>query len=138
MWSSGELPDMLITVAVGAVLKFHLVERLFASRKVTLRTRQRGMLAFEWIQGRRVFLKAEPGRFKTIDAVAGRALDPARTLGELSSVRIGLVTVGALLKCQRLREISFGVALHTVHLGVFAEQRKFRPGMVKGAIQSGR
>lgn len=48
------------------------------------------------------------------------------------------MTVGALLKYQRLPEISLGVALHTVHLGVFAEQRKFRPGMVKRAIQARR
>ena len=66
-----ELSDMLITVAVGAVLKFHLVNRPFASRKVALRALQRGMLAFQRIQGRRVFLQAEPGRFKTIDAVTG-------------------------------------------------------------------
>ena len=71
MWRSGELPDMLIAVAVGAVLKFHLVKRPLASRKVTLRTLQRGMLAFERIRGRRVFLQSEPGWSKTIDAVAG-------------------------------------------------------------------
>ena len=137
MWRSGELPDMLITVAVGAVLKFHLVKRLLASRKVTLRTLQGGMLAFERIRGRRVFLQAELSRSETIDAVAGCTLAPAGTLGELSPVRIGLVTVRALLKCQRLLEISPGVALHAIHFGVFAEQRKFRTGMVKCAIQSG-
>ena len=71
MWRTSELPDMLIKMAVGAVLELHLVDRLFASRKVTLRALQRGMLAFERIRGRRVFLQAELGWSKTIDGVAG-------------------------------------------------------------------
>ena len=71
MWSSDELSDMRIAVAVGAMLKFHFVERRFASRKVTLCALQGGMLAFERIKGRSVFLQAELGRFKTLDAVAG-------------------------------------------------------------------
>lgn len=36
MGRDGELPGMFIGVAVGAALKFHLVKRCFAFRKVTL------------------------------------------------------------------------------------------------------
>lgn len=71
MRSSRELSDMLIAVAVGAVLKFHLVERRFASWEVTLRALQRGMLALQRIQGGRVFLQSELSWFKTVNAVAG-------------------------------------------------------------------
>jgi len=53
-------------------------------------------------------------------------------------MRIRLVTIGTFLKHQRFLEIPFGVALHAVHLGVLAQQWKFRFGMVKRAIQPGR
>ena len=71
MWRGGELPGMLIVVAVGAVLELHLVKRIFTSGKMTLRAPQRGMLALQRICGRLVFLQTELRRLKTIDAVAG-------------------------------------------------------------------
>ena len=37
MWRGGELPGMLIVVAVGAVLELHPVPRVFAPRNVALR-----------------------------------------------------------------------------------------------------
>ena len=71
VWCGGELPGMLIAVAVHALLEFHLVKRAFASRNVTLETPQGGMLAFQWIRGRRVLLEPELSRFEAIDGVAG-------------------------------------------------------------------
>jgi hypothetical protein len=71
MGRDGELPGMFIGVAVGATLKFHLVKRFFAFRKVTLPALQRGMFALQGIRGLRVFLEPKLRRFKTIDAVAG-------------------------------------------------------------------
>lgn len=57
--------------------------------------------------------------------MAGSALAAARTLGELALVRVGLMTIHALLKDQRLLEISVRVALHTLHRGMLAQQRVF-------------
>ena len=56
VWCSGKLPGMFIAVAVRAVLERHPVKRAFAFRNVTLRTPQLGMLALQWIRGRRVLL----------------------------------------------------------------------------------
>lgn len=53
-------------------------------------------------------------------------------------MKIGPVTIRALLKRQRFLEVPTGVALHTLHFGVPAKKRKFRLGMVKSAIQRGR
>jgi hypothetical protein len=50
-------------------------------------------------------------------------------------VGIGLVAVHTPLKYERLFEISLGVALDAIRLGVLAEQRKFRFGMVEVTIQ---
>ena len=54
----GELPRMLIAVAVCAVLELHLVKRVFdiALRNVALRALQRGMLALQRIRRRGVLL----------------------------------------------------------------------------------
>lgn len=50
-------------------------------------------------------------------------------------MRIGPVTVRAILIWQRLFEIPSGVALHAIHLSMPAKERKFRLGMVERAIQ---
>lgn len=135
VWRGGELPGMLIPMAVRAVLKLHLVDRGFAPRNVTLRARQCGMLTLERIRRHRVFLDSELSRFEAVDVVAGRAFISTCALGKLSPVRIRAVTICTLLKYQCSSEISSGVALHTFHLGVPAKKRKSRLGMVKSAIQ---
>ena len=68
--------------------------------------------------------------------MARGALGSARTAGKLSAVRIGLVAVHALLENQRLLEVSAGVALHTIHAGVLAPERKLCFGMVEALVQS--
>src|ERR1700737_2615263 len=71
MRRGGELPGMLIVMAVGAVLELHLVDRISPFGEMAMRTPQRGMLALQRICGRPVFLQTELRRLKTIDAVAG-------------------------------------------------------------------
>ena len=56
VWCYGELPCMYIVVAVRATLELHPIKRALALGNVTLPTLQRGMLALQWICGRRVFL----------------------------------------------------------------------------------
>jgi hypothetical protein len=138
MGCGGELAGMLIGVAIRAALKLHFEDRVFTSGKMTLRARHRGMLSLQGIRGLGVLREPEFCRFKAVDSVAGRALTAARPLGELPAVGIGPVAIGTLLEWQRLFEISFGVASHTVHLSVLSKQRKFGLRMVEGAAKSGR
>jgi hypothetical protein len=131
MRRGGELPGMLIGVAIRATLKLHLIDRVFTSRKMTLRALHRGMLALQGVRSLGVLLEPELRRLEAVDCVAGRALASSRPLSKLSAVWIGPVAVGTLLERQRLFEISFGVASHATHLGVLSKQRKFGLGMVK-------
>jgi hypothetical protein len=66
--------------------------------------------------------------------VAGGALAAIIAFRELSFVLIA-VAIHALLKCQRLFEISFAVAGDTVHLLVFPEQWVFGFGMIKTLVE---
>jgi hypothetical protein len=70
-----------------------------------------------------------------VHGVAGGAFSAIRTPGKLAVVRIGLVAIHALLEYERLLEISIGMALGTIHAGVFALQRKLRLGVIKALIQ---
>lgn len=54
--------------------------------------------------------------------MAGRALAAVGTLGELSLVRVRLVTIHAFLEGQRFLEISARVALGTLHGGMLPQQ----------------
>ena len=129
----GELPPMFIAVAVRAVLELHLVQRVFdvALRNVALRAPQRSMLALQRIGRRGVLLQSELCRLEAFNAVAGFTRPSIQPLGELSPMRIGAMAIHALLKCQRLLEISSGVALHTLDFNMLAEKRVFGFGMIK-------
>jgi hypothetical protein len=136
VWCFGKLSSMFIAVAVRAKVKPYLVDRecLFR-RNVALCATQRRMLALERIGGRRMLFQPERGRLEAIQGMTGRAFGSATAMGELSSMRIWMVTVGALLKRHRFREVSMSVASHTLYLGMFSDQCKFRLGMVKHPIQ---
>lgn len=54
--------------------------------------------------------------------MAGGALAATGTLGELSLVRVRLVTIHAFLESQRFLEIAARVALGTLHAGMLPEQ----------------
>lgn len=43
------------------------------------------------------------------------------------------VAIGALLKRQSFLEVPCGVTLYALHLGMLAQQRELRLGMVNGA-----
>ena len=125
---------MFISVAVGAELKPDLVNRA-AFRNVTLRAAQQRVLALQWIARCCMFFQSERGWFESFQGMACRAFGSAASMGELASVGIMPMTVGALLKCQRFFEVPVGVALHTVDRDVLTEQRKFRSRMFKRTIQ---
>ena len=135
MRHGGELAGVRIVVAIRAMRELQFVERVFAFGNMTLPTRERGMFALQRIRGRGVFLQTKLRRLEAVDAVAGRTFIAGRSLRELPAVRVRPVAVRAFLKYQRLTEIALGVALHTINLGVLAEQREFRLVMVECAIQ---
>jgi len=56
VWRSGELPGVLVAVAIGAALELHLEQRVFSFGNMTLAALQTGMLALQRICGRRVLL----------------------------------------------------------------------------------
>ena len=66
--------------------------------------------------------------------MAGGALYAARTLGKLAVVRIGLVTIHALLEYQWLLKVSVGVALGAIHGLVLAFERKLGFGVVEALV----
>jgi hypothetical protein len=136
VWRFGKLSGVVIGVAVRAKLKSDLVDRegLFL-RNVALRATQRRMLALEWIAGCRMLLQPERGRLEAIQGMTCRAFSSPAAMGELTSMRIRMVTVGALLKRQRFCEVPMSVASDTLNLGMFPDQSKFRLGMVKRPIQ---
>jgi hypothetical protein len=66
--------------------------------------------------------------------MAGRAFTLIRPLSELPIMRIGLVTIHAPLKSQRLLKVAIEVALSAIHSDVFSFKRKFRLRMVKALV----
>ena len=64
--------------------------------------------------------------FPAIHAVARGALRPARPFGELAIMRVRFVAVHALLKSERLLEISAAMALYAVDCRMLPKQRVLR------------
>jgi uncharacterized integral membrane protein len=56
--------------------------------------------------------------------MARRAFALIRPLGELPIMRIGLVTIHALLKCQWLLKVAIEVALSAIHADMLSLKRK--------------
>src|ERR1700675_547725 len=101
---------------------------------MTLSTFQARMPALQRIGAGGVFFHREGRRFPSLHGMAGSALYAARTLGELAVMRIGLVTIHALLECQRLLKVSVGVALGAVYGLVLAFEGKLGFGVVEALI----
>jgi len=59
MRRGSKLRNVLIIVAIRAVLKFHFVDRRLARRNMALRALQAGMFAFQRISGLRMLLHSE-------------------------------------------------------------------------------
>ena len=130
----GKLPRMLVGVAIGAALELNLEQCVFPFRDMTLSTFQARMPALQRIRAGGVFLHREGRRFPSLHGVAGGALYAARTLGKLAVMRIGLVTIHALLEYQRLLKVSVGVALGAIHGLVLAFEGKLGFGVVEALI----
>jgi hypothetical protein len=123
VWRRSKLSRMLVGMAVGATLELDLELCVFAFRDVASGALHHGVSALQRIGGGSVILYSECRRLETVDGMAGSALAASRTLGKLTLVRVGLVTIRAPLKGKRLFEISARVALRTFHGRMFAQQR---------------
>jgi hypothetical protein len=66
--------------------------------------------------------------------MARSALSPVGPFGELTTMRIGLVAIYALLECHGLFEISTGVTLGAIDTGMFPFQRELRFGVVEALV----
>ena len=116
-----KLASMGVGVTVRAVLKLHRIDRLFASRKMALCTLQQCMLALQRIRSGSVCFYPKRRGFEAVGRVAVRTLDSAGALGELSPMRIRLVTVSAFLKCKSFLEVSARMTPHALHIRVLPE-----------------
>lgn len=117
--SGSELPRVLIRVAIGAAVELDLEQRVFSPRNMALGALHPCMSALERIRAGRMLFHGECRGAPSLHGVTGRALDPSSTFLELSLVRIGLVAIGAVGKCQRLFEIAICVALFATHREMF-------------------
>src|SRR5579859_5917242 len=129
--SPGELPIMFILVAIGAAPKLDLEERVFAFGDMTLRTLHCEVFPFERISRGGVLFRRERRGLEAFYRVAPRALRASGPLRKLSVMRIGLVTIHALRKCNRLFEISTRVAARAIHRPMLALERVLRLPVVK-------
>ena len=118
--SPGELPIVLVFVAISATRKHNLEQCVFALGNMTLGAFDGEVFAFERIGRGRVIFRRERRRFETFHGVAARALRTSGPLGELAVVRIGLVTIHALCERDRLFEISTSMAARAIHGRVLA------------------
>ena len=87
-----------VTMAIEAAGFRDFEESLLAGRQMTFCACDLDMHSFERIFRSRMFLDAECGRYKSIHSVAEVAFAAVRAAEELTSMRIGMVTVRALLK----------------------------------------
>ena len=127
----GELAAMLVLMTVGALRELDFELCCHSGRNVAPGALHAGMRALKRIGTCRMVLHAEPGRFPTVNDVAGLALVAVFALGELPAVRIGFVTVRAERVRQRLLEVPAVVAGATIDRAMLPQQRKRRLGMVE-------
>jgi len=130
---SGELPPMLIFVAVHTLRELHQVESVLAFWNMAFGALDGRMLLHQRIGRRRMFFHPERCRLESLDVVAGGALAFIRTLHELPVVFV-FVAVEAVLKSQRLLEIAARVATQTIHRLVLSFQWIFRFGVIEALI----
>ena len=131
----GKLVAVCIFVAIGAGRKLYLVNRVLASRDVALPAFNLDVFASQGITRSIVFPHSKQGRLPTFQVVAFRALALFRAALKLALVRIRLVAIVAVREWNLLLEVAVHMARHAGNLGVLANQRIFRFGMIK--IKSG-
>jgi len=104
-----------VGVAIGAVLKFHPINRRLALWDVALPALQGSMFALQRIGGRGVRFRAERRWLESIKRVAVRALASADRLPKLTAMRIGVMAIRTLTKTQRLFEVTERMATVAFH-----------------------
>jgi hypothetical protein len=120
---SGELAFMNIAMAIQASGELDFVFRGRAGGSMTCRALQGRVAALQRIFCGRVLRQAEFGRFETLHGVTRFAFASVGAGCELSSVRVGMVTLVAGLETHRLFEVISSVTFCTAHSNMFAEQR---------------
>jgi hypothetical protein len=131
---SGKLPGVTIAMTVRAPFKFDLEKRSLAPRDVALSAFQPGVPALQRVSSRYVFFYGKCRWLPPVHVMAGRAFALIRPLGELPIMRIGLVTIHALLKSQRLLKVAFDVALSAIYADVLSFERKPCRRMIKALV----
>lgn len=126
-----ELAPVRIGVAIETICERDFISRGCSGRDVALRARHRHVPPFQRIVGRGVFLDAELRGLPAVHGVAFRALAFLLPGCELPTVRVRRVTVRAFRECDRLFEISPGMAFQAIHFDVLAEQGIFCFGVVE-------
>src|SRR5579864_3828444 len=87
----GELARVPVRMTICAAFELDLEQCVFALRDVALCAFQASMSALKRICARSMFLHIERRGFPSIDVMARSALSAIGTLGELTTVRIGLM-----------------------------------------------
>ncbi len=116
-----KLAAMDVLVAIRTERKLDLVQRGRARRKMTLGARNLRMRTMQGEAGRVVLYDREFRGFEAIQRVAGVAAAAIGTLGELSTVRIGVVAISARLMGDGSLEITGFVAGFTIHFQVLTQ-----------------
>lgn len=128
---AGKLSLMLVLVAFNAGIKFDLEPCRISCRNMALRARHVGMRKYDRISSLCVIRDSKRGRAPAVHGVTAFALAAVRSLGELATMRIGVVAVGADLVWHRLFEIFAFMAGYTVNLSMLAQQRKCGRRMIE-------
>ena len=128
-----ELTEMGIAVAVRAPRELDLEQRGFARGYVTLRARDVSMLPDQGISRAGVLLQSEYCGLESLHGVARRALPAIGSFCKLSAVRVGMVAVGALLKSNRLLEVSAHMTRVATHVRMLAQERELRRRVIEFA-----
>ncbi len=130
MWRGGELPFVNVLVAIPALCRSDLEERVFALGQMAFRAGYGCVLCLEGVLRRRVLLDAEDGRSKALDRVTRGAFSGIGPGFELARMGV-LVTVHALCVRHGCLEVAFGVALAAGNGLVLAQKRIFRLRVVE-------
>lgn len=130
IWGSRKLSRMRILVAIEAGAVRYLVASFFSGREMTLGAFHGSVFASQRVS-RFLMTFHREGRWpEFLFGMAALAIVPL----ELSPVRIGCVTIGAVCKRHRPLEIAIPMAFFASCIDVRAMQRKFR----RAVIETGR
>ena len=130
MGGRGELATMAVRVAGRAGEFARNVHRFAALRPVAFGAAEPGVFSIERERALTVRLAVKAGGSETCHFVAGGAVRPGSTRGELAFMRI-FVTIPATLVRHGAMEIGALVAFGTRHCRVLSQERKLRGGVIE-------